>query len=258
MAIVTFLSDFGNTDHYVAAVKAKMLRVNPGLQIIDISHSVRKHNLIHCSYLLKNVFREFPAGSVHLVCVAGGQEGDGEFIAVKLEEHYFVGRDNGLFSLLSDHASMGVVELANKADQTFPEKVALAEAAARLASGETIHNLGPRKPEMRKLLNRTSRATKKQIQGHVIHVDHFGNLVTNILKQDFDILTKERGFTIIFGREKHNKIFKNYNEVEPGECFTLFNSDGVMEIGISQGNASELLGLDFDSPVNIIFDESTP
>ncbi|NMM49018.1 SAM hydrolase/SAM-dependent halogenase family protein [Marinigracilibium pacificum] len=256
MAIVTFLSDFGNTDHYVAAVKAKMLRVNPSLQIVDISHAIQKHNLIHCSYILNNVYREFPPGTVHLVCIAGGQQGDDEMIAIKLEDQYFVGRDNGLFSLLSQQMPMGVVELAVGAESTFPEKNILAEAAAKLASGETIHNLGPRKPEMRKLLNRTSRASKKQIQGHVIHVDHFGNLITNILKQDFDILSKERKFTIIFGREKHSKVFKNYNEIEPGECFTLFNSNGVLEIGISQGNASELLGLDFDSPVSILFDEN--
>jgi len=88
----------------------------------------------------------------------------------------------------------------------------------------------------------------------VIRVDRFGNLITNIEKTDFDILSKDKGFTIQFGSEKFKRIHSNYHQADQGDCFLLFNSAGLLEIGIYKGNASELLGLGYDSPVNVLFE----
>ncbi len=105
------------------------------------------------------------------------------------------------------------------------------------------------------MINRQIRATKKQIAGNIIRVDHFGNLITNIDKQTFDILVKDKGFEVSFGRESFSTINRNYDSVESGECFVVFNSHGLLEIGIKQGNAAQLLGLEYDSPVMINFKE---
>jgi S-adenosylmethionine hydrolase len=105
------------------------------------------------------------------------------------------------------------------------------------------------------MIDRQVKATKKQIAGHVIKVDNFGNLITNIPKEAFDVLSKEKTFTIQFGGEKFKRIHTQYNQADEGECFLLFNSLGLLEIGIYKGHASELLGLAYGSMVNIIFEE---
>ena len=257
MPIVTLLTDSGETDFYVAAIKAKILSINPGIRIEDISHKISACDIAHGAFVLNAVFRDFPKNSVHLVSVdAAGNKGDG-FIALQLEDHYFVGTDNGLLGLISDKPHQRLVELntLSPIDSTFPEKDILAPVAAKLASGVSLSDLGKPMNTFKKLNNRHVRATRKSILGHVIRVDNFGNLITNIPKDTFDTLSKDKSYTVHFGGEKLRKIHTNYHQAEQGDCFTFFNSLGFLEIGIYKGNASELLGLTYDSPINIMFDE---
>ncbi|MCB0488687.1 MAG: SAM-dependent chlorinase/fluorinase [Cyclobacteriaceae bacterium] len=257
MAIVTLLTDSGKSDHYAGAIKAAILKVNPGISIIDISHEVAACDIAHGAFILKSVFREFPKGTVHLVGVdTVGNPGD-NFIALQLEDYFFVGVDHGLFGLISDkNQQQGVIlNTINAIETTFPERDVLAPAAAKLASGVAITNLGNPLTTFKKMINRHVKATRRQIAGHVIRVDHYGNLITNIPKTDFDILSKGKNFTIQFGGEKFKKIHTNYNQAEQGDCFLIFNSLGLLEIGIYKGNANELLGLEYDSPINITFEE---
>ncbi|MEQ8425955.1 MAG: SAM-dependent chlorinase/fluorinase [Cyclobacteriaceae bacterium] len=251
------LTDSGKSDHYAGAIKAAILKVNPGINIIDISHQVDACDIAHGAYLLRSVFRDFPKGTVHLVGVDTIENPGDAFIALQLEDHFFVGVDNGLFGLISSKSHQQVVTLneINAIESTFPEKDILAPAAAKLASGMGITSLGKPLNSFKKMIDRHVKATRKQISGHVIRVDHFGNLITNVPKTDFDILSKGKNFTIQFGGEKFRRIHTNYNQAEQGDCFLIFNSNGFLEIGIYKGNASELLGLIYDSPINITFDE---
>ncbi len=257
MAIVTLLTDSGESDHYVAAIKAKVLTINPGVKIIDISHKIAPCDIAHAAFVLKSVFKDFPKGSVHLVGVdATGNRGD-SFIALQLEDHFFVGVDNGLFGLISDKVQQNGVELntINPITSTFPEKDILAIASAKLASGVSINDLGKPLGTFKKMIGRFVKATKKQISGNVIRIDNFGNLITNIPKDAFDTLSKGKAFTIQFGGEKFKRIHSNYHQADQGDCFLIFNSLDLLEIGIYKGNANELLGLSYDSAVNIIFEE---
>lgn len=257
MAIITFMSDFGTSDHYVAAIKARILTINPGLDIIDISHEIAPFDIAHGAYVLKSVFREFPKGTVHLVAVDSQGGGKDRSIAMKLEDHFFIGADNGLFSLISDKEPSMIAELHQSgSDKTsFPAREIFAKTAAMLASGSSMEDIGKFCEGPKKLLARQVKATKKQIAGNVIRVDRYGNLITNIEEEVFNMLKKDRGFRISFSREVVEVIHKSYYKVEPGECFVIFNSLGYMEIGINQGNAAELLGLGIDSPVQIFFEE---
>ena len=257
MAIITLLTDSGESDHYVAAVKARILSINPGLNMIDITHKIASCDIAHGAYVLKSAFRDFPNGTVHLVGVDSSGNKEEIFLALQLEDHFFVGVDNGLFGLISDKTHQQVVQLnsVNPIQTTFPEKDILAPAAAKLASGVTITTLGKPLTSFRKSMNRLVKATKRIIAGHVVRVDNYGNLITNIAKVDFEILTKGRTFTIQFGGEKFRRIHTNYYQTEQGDCFLIFNSQNLLEIGIYKGNASELLGLQYDSPVNVTFDE---
>lgn len=256
MAIVTLLTDSGESDHYIAAIKARILRVNPELRIIDISHQIRMFDIGHAAFVLRSVFREFPKGTVHLVGVdAAGNRGDA-FVVALLEGHFFVGTDNGLFSLLSDQLpeKSWEINIENPVVSTFPEKEIFAQTAAMLASGHDPEGIGKPLSGLKRLTDRQIKATRKQITGHIIRVDHFGNLITNIPKETFNILSEGKSFTIQFGGEKFRRINTSYNQAEQGECFILFNNQDFLEIGIYRGNAAELLGLDYDSVVNIVFD----
>ena len=257
MAIITFMSDFGESDHYVAAVKAKILNFNSNLNIVDISHQIEHCNIAHGSHVLKSVFREFPKGTVHLVAVNSTGSSKDSFIALKLEDHFFVGADNGLLGLISEQESKQVVDInrINPVNSTFPARDILALAVAKLGTGVNITELGPALEGYKKMIGRQIRATKKQIAGNIIRVDNFGNLITNIDKQTFDILSKDKGFEVSFGRESFSAINRNYNSVESGECFVVFNSNDLLEIGIKEGNAAQLLGLEYDSPVMINFED---
>jgi S-adenosyl-L-methionine hydrolase (adenosine-forming) len=257
MAIVTLLTDSGESDHYVAAIKAKILSFNPGLKIIDITHRIAPCDIGHAAFILKAIFRDFPKGTVHLTGVHATGEREDAAIAMQLEDHFFVGSDNGLFGLISDKSHQNLVQLntLSSIQSTFPEKDIFAPAAAKLASNVALSDLGKPMTMFKRMIDRSVKATKKQIAGHVVRVDSFGNLLTNIPKEAFDILSKDKVFTIQFGGEKFRRIHTQYNQTEEGECFILFNSLGLLEIGIYKGNASELLGLSYDSMVNITFDE---
>lgn len=253
MAIITFMSDFGTTDYYVAAVKGKLLSLDASLNIIDVSHTIEQYNIAHGSFVLKYIYPHFPAGTVHLVSVNAIDAA--QFIALKLDDHYFVGPDNGLFSLLTSKTPQEIIYLKNESDSKFPTLEILASAAASLCKGIDIATLGEKKEDYFRLLPRQVKASKKQISGHVIRVNNYGNLITNIEKQAFEILSKDKKYNIVLGRERLSKINTSPSHAEPGDCFVIFNDLGLLEIGINKGNASELLGLQYDSSVHIIFKE---
>ncbi len=257
MAIVTLLTDSGETDHYVAAIKAKILGVNPGLTLVDISHKIQPCDIAHGAFVLKSVFRDFPKGTVHLVGVDSTASSGNTSIALQLEDHFFVGADNGLLGLISEksHQQLVDINIINPIGSTFPEKDIFAPAAAKLASGVAITTLGKPLTSFKKMIGRSVKATRKNIVGHVMQVDNYGNLITNIAKTDFDILSKGKTFTIQFSGEKFRRIHTNYFQAEQGDCFLIFNSTGFLEIGIYKGRANDLLGMEYDSAVNILFDE---
>ena len=254
MALVTFLSDFGDKDYYVPAVKAKMLAVNPQLNIIDISHSIDTFDIAHAAFILRSTFREFPKGTVHLVAINTTGALTQGYIGIKLEEHIFLGPNNGILSLLADHDPGIMVQFADihLKDTTFPAKDILAPIAAKVASGAAIHDFGGPLTNFRKLMSRQAKATREQILGHVVRVDRYGNLITNIRRDVFEKLNPGK-FTIEFGREMVEKLDLGYDQVEPGDCFAFFNSMDLMEIGINHGHGANLLGLKYDSVVFVNF-----
>lgn len=256
MALVTLLTDNGETDHYVASIKARILTINPGINLVDISHQINACDIGHGAFVLKSVFRDFPKGTVHLVGVNATGQADTLSIALHLEDHFFVGADNGLFGLISDkpHQNLININSLNPVITTFPEKDIFAPAAAKLASGVAISSLGKPLDSFKKMISRSVKATKKIINGNVVRIDNYGNLITNITKTDFDFLSKDKTYTIQFSGEKFRRVHTNYFQAEQGDCFLIFNNLGVLEIGIYKGRANELLGMEYDSSVLITFD----
>ncbi|WP_258104137.1 S-adenosyl-l-methionine hydroxide adenosyltransferase family protein [Marinoscillum sp. MHG1-6] len=258
MAVITFMSDFGREDHYIAAVKGAILRQNPSINIVDISHEVKVGDIGQAAYLLKNVFREFPKGTVHLCAVDRMAKEPSRQLALKVEDHFFVGPDSGVFSLISQERPMAIVDIniVRPIMSTFMSKDLLAPVAANLASGKNIHEMGKPVDSVYELFARKLKVTKREIAGNVIRVDHYGNLITNIEKKEYETIQKINGnvaFDITIGRESVGTIHKHYADVDSGECFVFFNSLGHLQIGINKGNAAELLGLKLDTPITINF-----
>lgn len=254
MALITFTSDFGYNDHYVAAVKGAILSQDQHTTVVDVSHAIEPYNIAHAHYVLGSVFEEFPAGTVHLVAVDTHVNKHGRYHAAKYKGHYFLMADNGLLSLLTDGKPELIVELKTETPlMPFPAKDLLAQAAVYLAKGGDLEIMGERTTEFKQLLHRQLRLNDHSITGHVIHVDGYGNLITNITAESVDTIAHGRTFTIHFGRETVGHIQPNYNQVEDGDCCCIYNSQGQLCIGINKGHAAELLGLGFDSQVDVRF-----
>jgi S-adenosylmethionine hydrolase len=255
MAIVTFISDFGWKDPYVASVKAKLLSLNKNLQIIDLSHEITHYDIMHGAYVLKNVFRDFPIGTVHLAAVNVPIKGKERMIAIKLEEHYFVGFDNGFFSLLSDKKPSAIIELRKEVNFSplFPERSILANAVVSLASGISIYNLGIESNEIQTLNEIQLKIKENQIWGNVIHIDAYGNAITNITRKVFDEVGQGRTFEILFFREVITRLSENYFDRGEAEYVAVLNSYDYLEIALCNDKASDLLGLKMGTSIQVRF-----
>ncbi len=253
------MSDFGTVDHYVAAVKASIYQADPDATIVDLSHQIARHDVGHASFVLKAVFRDFPKNTVHLVSVHPMNRKRYRLVALALEEHFFVGVDSGIFSLISDQMPSEIVEIEYDDVSIFPERDILASKAAQLAQGKPLKQIGKPIDAAERLLPRQPKATKKQIIGHVIRIDHFGNLLTNIEKRDFEAIhqiNEHKPFLVRVGKNTFDRLQSHYMDVEPGEVHLLFNSLGQLQIGITHGHASNLLGIHHDATITIDFETS--
>jgi len=257
MAIITLTSDFGESDHYVGALKGAILSGIPTQILVDISHQIQSYDLAHGAFVLRSAFPAFPSGTIHLVAVDTIGNHDDSHLAVQLEDHFFLLTDHGLLGLISEKEPQMVVELpaAEVNPSAFPALEVLAPAAIELAKGTPIKKLGKQKSDYKMMVGRQMRANKTEIIGHVVRVDHYGNLITNIKKEEFFRLSEHHNYTILIGREQFRRLNSSISETGSGDCYVMFNSMGLLEVGINKGNASELMGLKFDSPIKISFGE---
>src|SRR5690606_19679068 len=172
----------------VPAVKAKMISINTQLIIVDITHNIELYDIAQAAFTLKSVYQEFPKGTVHLVAIHSTSSLTDGYIGIKLNEHIFVGPNNGVLSMLADQDPGIVVKFADIhiTDSTFPAKDILAPIATKVASGAAIDHFGGPLPSIKGMTARQIKATKEQIVGYVVRVEHVGNLITNAPKAVID------------------------------------------------------------------------
>lgn len=265
MGVITFLTDLGTKDHYVASVKGFLLSQLPGVQLVDITHQVQMNNILEGSFVLKESFPHFPKGTIHLVSVAAPMDFEKSYAAFKVDDQYFIGTDNGLFSMaFAGREIQGAVNLsavygADAQQSTLQLRDIFARAALMLASGAQLSDLGTPLLRIYEQIAFAAGYSENVISGNVIHSDHFGNAITNISKNDFAAAVKERGFTIEMWRRMYNirKISKAYNSVPPGDVVALFNSSGLLELAIREGSAQQLLGLKVGDVIKILIQDDS-
>lgn len=257
MAIVTLTSDLGVKDYYVAVLKGKILSRAPVATLVDISHEIAPFNIQEAAFMLKNSFHHFPAGTVHLVSVHAENRPMVRCVALEQNGHFFVGVDNGLFSLLFDDPPMRVVEIPYSAENitSFIAKDILSAAAAHLALGLPLEKLGAPVQSLESKTFLRPPDNSFMIRANIVYIDRFGNLIANISKERFEKARAGRSFVINYKRHEELREFANtYSDVPEGERLCLFNSAGYLEIAINKGNASQLLGLHLDNTIQIEFE----
>ena len=263
--IITLTTDWGSNDYYVGAVKGRLYTLMPDTRVVDITHDIAPFDTAHAAYVLKNSFEMFPAGSVHIIGVDSEDFATSRtvksHVALQYKGHYFVGADNGVFSLILDgEKADAIVELtipfeavSGKVRFSFSSRDRFAAAAVHLSRGNDILELGKQLDESRELLLFNPSYTKDFIKGVVIHVDHFENAITNISESLFEKVAQGREFEISFKRTRLNKISKLYSDTREIEPLALFNGAGMLELALNRSNISGLLGLRKNDPVLIEF-----
>lgn len=258
MAIITLTTDLGDKDIYQAALKGSILKLLPTVTIVDITHSVAAFNVQQAAFILKNSYYYFPEGSVHLIGIDTVYNEQTRYLAIQYKKHFFVGADNGIFSLMFSNAPDEMVELNIMQDLKFlhfPLADIFVKAAVHLAKGGKLTEIGLPVSSIENKMNLQPVIEKNLIKGVVIYIDSFQNVITNITKEFFNQIQQGRRFTLYFKRnETITHLSWHYNEVPEGEKLCLFGISDHLEIAINKGNASGLLGLNLGDSVIIDFE----
>ena len=254
MSLITIISDFGYSDHYAAALKASIYKLNSNLNVVDITHDIKKYNISHAAHTIRNVYKDFPDGSIHIICIKASEKKE-RIVVVKIYDHYFISYDTGIFSLIDLKENYTAVSVDYSILSSFPEKSIMGPIAVKLAVNNDISTIGKPIMNLNKRFFPTVNVSNNNLKGNILRIDHYGNLITNIHLNDFDklIVKNSENFEIIIGIEKLIEINKTYSDVNAGELFALFNSNQFLEIGMNLGNASKLLGMKEDDPISINF-----
>jgi hypothetical protein len=258
MAIITLTTDLGDKDIYQAALKGSILKLLPTASIVDITHNVSAFNVQQAAFILKNSFHYFPDNTVHLIGIDTVYNKEAKFLAVQYRNHYFVGSDNGIFSLMFSSDPDEIVEINIMQDLKFlhfPLADIFVKAACHLANGGKPKDIGLPLENIEKKMNLQPVIEKNLIKGAVIYVDSLQNVITNITKEFFNQVQQGRQFTLSFKRnETISHLSWYYNEVPEGEKLCLFGISDHLEIAINKGNAAGLLGLSLGDTVIIDFE----
>lgn len=249
-------------DYYVGAMKAVMLGISPKANLVDISHEIPPFDVMAGAWVIKNSAFLFPKETIHLVVVDSGG-GDGEDkkpVALKIDGHYFVGPDNGLFSLLAETRDFQAHALTNTeywhqepASRTFNGRDIFASVAAHLQNGVELKELGPQKENLKNYRWALPITHSDGLQGWILHIDRFGNLITNIPEESVEELSRHKKVKIYVGNTILRSLDHTFADVPESEPVAYIGSSGMLEVAVNNGNAAELLGISKGASISVIW-----
>ena len=260
MPIITLTSDWGYKDHYLGVVKGTIHTKIPGCTIIDITHDIPPFDILQCSFILKNCYRSFPPGTIHIIGIKTEASIEFPHVAILADNQYFIGADNGIFSLIFERKPKKIIELniIQESDYfTFSTRDVFIKAALHIAQGKNIEELGSETSNLCHRLNFSPVISNSLIKGSVIYIDNYENVITNISQKIFKDVGNGKSFKIYLPSPGYeiDEISSSYGDVLDGEKLALFGTTGFLEIAINQGNASSLLGLKMYDPIRIEFNK---
>ncbi len=278
MSIVTLTTDFGMKAHFVGAVKGALLSEIPEVKIVDISHNISPFSVIEAAYIIQNAFNSFPKGSIHIIGVDSELNPENTHIAMALNGHYFICANNGILSMVCTEMKPDHIVEINIHDKilgSFPVLDVFVKVAAHIARGGTLEVIGKNISDIKPIKNISPFISDEnhQLMGHVIYIDRYDNVITNIKKSFFESIQKNRRFEIMARNHKFTKIYNRYSDIvnfeipiykrnDEGSGMAVFNSSDYLEIAMYKSNkatiggASTLMGLDMmDSVIIQFFDD---
>lgn len=275
MSIITLTTDFGTKDHFVGALKGTIYSELPNARIVDISHHISPFNITETAYILKNAYKSFPEGSIHIIGVDSELNEENKHIALKLDNHYFICPDNGIISLLASEINpekIVEINIHDRISTSFPVLDVFIKVACHISRGGTLEVIGKIITEYKKIveLQPTISSDGKTIQGNIIYIDNYGNSISNIPKKLFQEVGKGRDFEVIANKYTFKKINTKYSDIvdfsipkdirqKDGTRLAIFNSANYLEIAMYRSNlntvggASSLLGLNYRDMISIRF-----
>ncbi len=275
MSIITLTTDFGTKDHFVGAIKGTIYNELPNARIVDISHEISPFNITETAYILKNAYKSFPEGSIHIIGVDSELNEDNKHIALKLDNHYFICPNNGVISLLANEIKpekIVEINIHDRVETSFPVLDVFVKVACHISRGGTLEVIGKTISEFKKIVELQPKITDdlKTLTGNIIYVDNYGNSISNIAKKVFQEVGKGRNFEITASKYHFTEIQNKYSDIvdftlpeeqrqKDGSRLAIFNSANYLEIAIFRSNlktvggASTLLGLNYRDTITIKF-----
>jgi len=275
MSIITLTTDYGNKDYSVSELKAKIYNEITDVRIVDISHNISPFNLTEAAYIIKSAYRHFPKGSIHIIGIESDLTPENAHIAMKFDDNYFIGADNGIFSMIiGDFKADSMVEINihKNYNNTITANDVFVKIATHISRDGKLEVIGKKIDSIKEIkdIKPVVSSDNNQIIGSVIYIDNYGNVVTNITQNIFDKIAKSRPFTIYARNVKFDKIFNNYSDAidysipkdkreEDGKKIALFNNLGYLELSIYKsnpstvGSASTLFGLGYRDQISVHF-----
>ena len=274
MSIITLTTDYGLKDHFVGALKGKILSEYSEATIIDISHYIDPFNTVEASYIIGASYSSFPKGTVHLIGVDLELNKENQHIVMQWNDHYFIAADNGILSMLTQKIVPQKIVAINIHDRLHNEATDLdvfVKVACHIAKGGLLNVIGKEIKAIKQVtdLQAVPANDGNSIKGYVIYIDHFGNVVTNISKKQFMEVAKGRPYEIVLRTKNIKTILPNYSAIASsdkypikyyeGEKLAIFNEAGFLEIAIFRsnpskvGSANSLLGLNYRDNITIKF-----
>jgi S-adenosylmethionine hydrolase len=248
MALITLTSDIGRQDFLTGAVKGQLLQINPQFTIVDISHELSPFNYPQAAYVCRNAIKNFPQKTLHIVLVNLFDKRAGHLLFIEHKGQYIGCADNGLITMILEETPEKIVALSldpSEQKNTLYCARIFAKAYQNILEGKMIEECGDAdisievKNPLRPLLG------EKFIEGQIIFIDNFENVIINITKEEFEEQRRGRSFKIVFKRDEIiEKISETYADVNESEKLALFNSANYLEIAINKGNAAGLFGLE--------------
>jgi S-adenosyl-L-methionine hydrolase (adenosine-forming) len=261
--IITLLTDFGTEDYFVAAMKGVILTRSPNSVLVDITHAIPPQNVRAAAFTLSAAYQNFPAGSIHLAVVDPGVGSDRRPVLIEAGTHLFVGPDNGLFSFVLDQVPEAQIRhLTNAAyflpnpSSTFHGRDVFAPVAAALAAGVSPDELGPTiKDPIRFQSSQCELTPDGALNGRIMHIDHFGNCVTNLPWDRLLPLSASRPFSLQVKEFHIQKLAQSYREgaADRGTPFLICGSAGFVEISVQSNSAARQLKIRVGEPIRLVW-----
>lgn len=252
--IITLTTDFGLQDYYVGVLKGTLLTHCADIQIVDISHTVKNFDIIQASFILQNAWYVFPDNTIHVLSVnnLGGEHQ--RYLVFEYEKHFFIGPDNGIFSLMFDKMPPVVYAIPLSGLQFRPLLEIILKIVQNLVNETEYSEWASPAQEIIQRFVLKPVINRNQIRGSVIYIDNFDNIILNITKELFEQIGHGRAFQLYFKRhDPILRISQHYNDVPIGDTLCLFNHNNHLEIAINMGKAAEMHGLKIEDMVQIDF-----